>query len=81
MLRFLDCLTWDRQSLEDEDVLITSFKIADTMKAIREIASQSNDMQIIKLSTIILTASPKQWSSSSVFKDLFMKNLIISEAG
>lgn len=71
MLRFLDCLTWDRQSLEDEDVLITSFKIADTMKAIREISSQSNDMQIIKLSTIILTASPKQWSSSSVFKGNF----------
>jgi len=41
------------------------------MKAIREIASQSNDMQIIKLSTIILTASPKQWSSSSVFKGNF----------
>jgi hypothetical protein len=64
----LDCLTWDRSSLEDEDVLITSSKIADAIKVIREIASQSNDLQIIKLSTIILTASPKSWSASPIAK-------------
>jgi hypothetical protein len=26
LLRFMDCLTWDRQSIEDEDVLISSTK-------------------------------------------------------
>jgi hypothetical protein len=62
LLRFLDCLTWDRQSLEDEDVLITSSKIADTIKVIREIASQSDDLQTIKLCITVLTASHKAWS-------------------
>jgi hypothetical protein len=42
--------------------LITSSKIADTIKVIREIASQSDDLQTIKLCITVLTASHKAWS-------------------
>lgn len=60
LLRLLDCLTWDRQSPDEEQVYYTNYK-NETTKAIKEIANKSMDLRVIKMAASVLGASVRAW--------------------
>ena len=80
LLRLLDCLTWDRQSPDEEQVYYTNYK-NETTKAIKEIANKSMDLRVIKMAASVLGASVRAWPvDCKDAKDLQNKFLVLAEA-
>jgi len=83
LLRFIDCLSWDRASTLDERRDMPSLKL-DYITALCKIAQKTADLQVIKQVALVFGNSPKlraMPADEAASNNLLVKFLTLAEAG